>query len=166
MLSLHSLLTFNYLTIIRLNLMAINSFNQIYIHFVIVVKDRAKLITPTLEPVLYKYISSIIENRKNKTLIINGSKDHLHILISMHNTESPSSLMLCVKQYTTKFLKSEGLCKNFSWQEGYAAFSYSKSQVKDVYTYIASQKEHHKKRTTQEEIDDIINKFTLTQLIP
>lgn len=96
MLSLHSLLTLNYLTIIRLNLMAINSFNQIYIHFVIVVKDRAKLITPTLEPVLYKYISSIIENRKNKTLIINGSKDHLHILISMHNTESPSSLMLCV----------------------------------------------------------------------
>lgn len=70
MLSLHSLLTFNYLTIIRLNLMAINSFNQIYIHFVIVVKDRAKLITPTLEPVLYKYISSIIENRKNKKMFI------------------------------------------------------------------------------------------------
>lgn len=70
MLSLHSLLTLNYLTIIRLNLMAINSFNQIYIHFVIVVKDRAKLITPTLEPVLYKYISSIIENRKNKKMFI------------------------------------------------------------------------------------------------
>lgn len=50
--------------------MAINSFNQIYIHFVIVVKDRAKLITPTLEPVLYKYISSIIENRKNKKMFI------------------------------------------------------------------------------------------------
>lgn len=49
--------------------MAINSFNQIYIHFVIVVKDRAKLITPTLEPVLYKYISSIIENRKNKNVL-------------------------------------------------------------------------------------------------
>lgn len=97
--------------------MHINSFNQIYIHFVIVVKDRAKLITPTLEPILHKYISSIIENRKNKTLIINGSKDHVHILISMHSTESPSSLMLCAKQYSTKFLKTEGLCKNFSWQD-------------------------------------------------
>ena len=146
--------------------MATNSFNQIYIHFVIVVKDRAKLITPALEPILHKYISSIIENRKNKTLIINGSKDHVHILISMHNTESPSSLMLCVKQYSTKFLKTEGLCKNFSWQEGYASFSYSKSQVKDVYNYIANQKEHHKKRTTQEEIDDIIKKFNETQLLP
>ena len=136
--------------------MATNSFNQIYIHFVIVVKNRAKLIIPTLEPILHKY----------KTLIINGSKDHVHILISMHNTESPSSLMLCIKQYSTKFLKNEGLCKNFSWQEGYAAFSYSKSQVKDVYNYIANQKEHHRKRTTQEEIDDIIKKFNEAQLLP
>ena len=146
--------------------MAANSFNQIYIHFVIVVKDRAKLITPALEPILHKYISSIIENRKNKTLIINGSKDHVHILISMHNTESPSALMLSVKQYSSKFIKSEGFCKDFSWQEGYAAFSYSKSQVKDVYNYIANQKEHHRKRTTQEEIDNIIKKFNETQLIP
>ena len=118
--------------------MATNSFNQIYIHFVIVVKDRAKLITPTLEPILHKYISSI----------------------------SPSSLMLWVKQHFTKFLKNEGLCKNFSWQEGYASFSYSKSQVKDVYNYIANQKEHHRKRTTQEEIDDIIKKFNEAQLLP
>ena len=146
--------------------MHINSFNQIYIHFVIVVKDRAKLITPALEPILHKYISSIIENRKNKTLIINGSKDHVHILISMHNTESPSALMLSVKQYSSKFIKSEGFCKDFSWQEGYAAFSYSKSQVKDVYNYIANQKEHHRKRSTQEEIDNIIKKFNETQLIP
>lgn len=146
--------------------MATNSFNQIYIHFVIVVKDRAKRITPALEPILHKYISSIIENRKNKTLIINGSKDHVHILIAMHNTESPSALMLSVKQYSTKFIKNEGFCKDFSWQEGYAAFSYSKSQVKDVYNYIANQKEHHRKRTTQEEIDDIIKKFNETQLIP
>ena len=146
--------------------MAANSFNQIYIHFVIVVKDRAKLITPTIEPVLHKYISSIIDNRKNKTLIINGSKDHLHILIDMHSTESPSSLMLCVKQYSTKFLKTEGLCKNFSWQDGYASFSYSKSHVKDVYNYIANQKEHHKKRTSQEEIAEIIKKFSETQIIP
>ena len=146
--------------------MAANSFNQIYIHFVIVVKDRAKLITPAIEPVLHKYISSIIENRKNKTLIINGSKDHLHILITMHSTESPSSLMQCVKQYSTKFLKAEGLCKNFSWQDGYASFSYSKSHVKNVYTYIANQKEHHKKRTSQEEIAEIIKKFSETELIP
>ena len=146
--------------------MAANSFNQIYIHFVIVVKDRAKLITPTIEPVLQKYISSIIDNRKNKTLIINGSKDHLHILIAMHSTESPSSLMLCVKQYSTKFLKAEGLCKNFSWQDGYASFSYSKSHVKDVYNYIANQKEHHKKRTSQEEIAEIIKKFSETKFIP
>ena len=140
--------------------MHINSFNQIYIHFVIVVKDRAKLITPALEPILHKYISSIIENRKNKTLIINGSKDHVHILISMHNTESPSSLMLCVKQYSTKFLKTEGLCRNFSWQEGYASFSYSKSQVKDVYNYIANQKEHHRKKQLKRRLMTLSRKLT------
>ena len=133
-----------------------NTYNQIYVHFVISVKNRYPLIPPDWEHRLHHYITSIIDNRKNKTIIINGTRDHVHILVSMHNSESPSQLMMCVKRESTKFLKTNELSSKFSWQEGYGAFSYTKSHVDAVFKYIANQKEHHKKITSLDEMKNIL----------
>ena len=94
-----------------------NTYNQIYVHFIISVKNRMPLIKPEWEQRLYQYITTSIDNRKNKTLIINGTKDHIHIFVSMDNSESPSKLMLCIKQFSSKFIKNN-FNKDFSWQEG------------------------------------------------
>ena len=136
-----------------------NTYNQIYVHFVISVKNRYPLIHPDWEHRLHHYITSIIDNRKNKAIIINGTRDHVHILVSMHNTESPSQLMMCVKRESTKFLKTNELSSKFSWQEGYGAFSYTKSHVDAVFKYIANQKEHHKKITSFDEMKTILKKL-------
>ena len=135
------------------------TYNQIFVHFVLIVKDRHPLINPQWESRLYRYITSVIDNRKNKTLIINGTKDHVHTLISMHNTESPSELMLCVKRDSSKFIKTNHLCSKFYWQEGYGAFSYTKSHVHNVYQYIQNQKEHHKKVSSHDEMKSILIKL-------
>ena len=83
-----------------------NTYNQIYVHFIISVKNRMPLIKPEWEQRLYQYITTSIDNRKNKTLIINGTKDHIHIFVSMDNSESPAKLMLCIKQFSSKFIKN------------------------------------------------------------
>ena len=50
---------------------------------------------------------------------------------------------------------------NFSWQEGYGAFSYGRSQIKDVAQYIENQKSHHKKRTFAEEYLEFLKLFEI-----
>lgn len=135
-----------------------NTYNQIFVQFVISVKNKMPLIKPEWEHRLYQYITTTIDSRKNKTLIINGTKDHIHILVSMDKNESPAKLMLCVKQFSSKFIK-QNFCKNFSWQEGYGCFSYTKSHIDPVFKYIENQKEHHKNIPFATEYMNILSKL-------
>ena len=135
-----------------------NTYNQIFVQFVISVKNKMPLIKPEWEHRLYQYITTTIDSRKNKTLIINGTKDHIHILVSMDKNESPAKLMLCVKQFSSKFIK-QNFCKNFSWQEGYGCFSYTKSHIDPVFKYIENQKEHHKKVSFKDELVALVKEM-------
>ena len=78
------------------------------------------------------------------------------MLVQLSNQESSSVLMRNVKQYSSKFIKEKGLCRNFAWQEGYGAFSYTKSHTEKVSKYIENQKEHHKKVTYAEEVRRVL----------
>ena len=70
--------------------------------------------------------------------------------------------MQVVKGESSEWINKRGFVKGkFQWQEGYGAFSYSKSQVNQVYKYIMNQKEHHKKRTFLDEYREILKKFDL-----
>ena len=122
-----------------------NTYNQIYVHFVFSVKNRENLINSSWENRLYQYIRTIINDRGNKLIIINGTSNHVHMLVQLSNQESSS-----------KFIKEKGLCKNFTWQEGYGAFSYTKSHTDLVYKYIENQKEHHKKVSYVDEVKKIL----------
>ena len=76
----------------------------------------------------------------------------------MDKSESPAKLMLCIKQFSSKFIKNN-FNKDFSWQEGYGAFSYTKSHIDNVFQYIKNQKEHHKKVSFADEYRNILSKF-------
>ena len=129
-----------------------NTYTQIHIQAVFVVKNRACLISPDWKNELYKYISGIIRQNNHKVLIINGMPDHIHILLGINPSQSLSSLMQDVKGGSSKWInETQNLKQKFFWQQGYGAFSYSKSQVKRVLEYIKRQEEHHKKKTFNEE---------------
>jgi len=49
----------------------------------------------------------------------------------------------------------------FSWQEGFGAFSYSKSQIPKVIKYINDQETHHKRKTFIEEYEDFLRAFSV-----
>ena len=139
-----------------------NTYTQIYIHVIFAVKGRENLISKSHKNELYKYLTGIITNKKNKLIQINGMPNHIHILIGLNPNESISTLIKEVKRCSTNFINSSNWLKGkFKWQEGFAAFSYSKSQIEAVCNYIINQEEHHKKRTFKEEYIDLLEKFAI-----
>jgi putative transposase len=137
-----------------------NTYTQIHIHFVFAVKYRLGLINPEWKEQLYKYITEITQSNNHKLLAINGMPDHIHILIGMRPTQSISDLMKEVKQSSSLWINEKKLSSiKFEWQEGYGAFSYSKSQIDNVIKYINNQEEHHKKKSFIEEYLEMLTKF-------
>jgi len=137
-----------------------NTYTQIYIHIVFAVKGRASLISPNWKDRLYKYISGIITKQKQKLFIVNGMPDHIHILVSMNASLTISSLVREIKEHSSKFINDEKLVSGkFYWQEGFGAFSVSKSGVPKVVDYIKNQDVHHKKKNFLEEYRTILREY-------
>jgi putative transposase len=137
-----------------------NTYTQLHIQFVFAVKYRDGVIQSSWKDELYKYITGIVQQNKHKLISINGMSDHIHILIGMRPHQSISDLMQDVKGNSSKWINEKKLVKGkFEWQEGYGAFSYGKSQMKDVILYIENQEQHHLKKTFREEYLDFLIKF-------
>ena len=139
-----------------------NTYTQIHIHTVFSVKNRSSLIKKEWQDRLYQYIIAIIHNHGHKVLSIGGMPDHIHLLFGFRPTQSLSELMQNVKRNSSEWINKEKLIfGRFSWQEGYGAFSYSKSQIPQVIKYIERQEVHHKKQTFIDEYKKILNDFGL-----
>ena len=136
------------------------TYSQIYIQVVFAVKGRENLIGKQWQTELHKYISGIIKAKEQKSIIVNGVADHIHGFIGLKPSMSISDLVRDIKNNSSKFINEKNWVKRkFQWQEGYGAFSYSHSQIEQVYNYILNQEEHHKKKTFKEEYIDFLNKF-------
>tara|TARA_R110001592_G_scaffold82187_1_gene243573 strand:- start:7804 stop:8265 length:462 start_codon:yes stop_codon:yes gene_type:complete len=139
-----------------------NTYTQIHIQTVFAVQNRQSLINKEWKDELYKYITGIIQNHNHKVLQINGMPDHIHILFGMRPTQSLSDLMKQVKQDSSKWINKKGFVNGkFSWQAGYGAFSYSKSEISNVMHYIKNQEVHHKSVSFQDEYLQLLNEFNI-----
>lgn len=136
------------------------TYSQIYIQVVFAVKGRQNLLANEWRQEVFKYMAGIIKNKGQKPIIINGVSDHVHVFIGLKPSMALSDLVRDVKNNSTNFINDNNWIKGkFSWQEGYGVFSYSHSQVENVYNYILNQEQHHKKQTFQEEYMDFLKKF-------
>ena len=137
-----------------------NTYTQIHIHAVFAVQNRKSLIQKEWQDELYRYITGIITGNGHKLLQIGGMPDHIHILFGMRPTQSLSDVMQDIKGNSSLWInKKRLLYGKFSWQEGYGAFSYSKSQIDKVVRYIQQQEKHHKKRNFEEEYLELLKLF-------
>ena len=137
-----------------------NTYSQITIQLIFAVRNRNSMITPILREPLQKYITGIIKNQNQKLLTINFVSDHIHILIGQSPSCCLSGLVREIKSESSRFINENKLSRyKFYWQEGFGAFSYSRSQRGDVINYILNQELHHKKKTFKEEYLDFLNKF-------
>ncbi|MEI9947207.1 MAG: IS200/IS605 family transposase [Chitinophagaceae bacterium] len=139
-----------------------NTYTQLHVQFVFAVKYRAALIEKEWKDELHKYITGIIQENGHKMLQVNNMPDHIHILIGMRPTQSIASLVQNIKSESSKWIKEQKFCESpFAWQEGYGAFSYSKSHVADAVRYIQNQEVHHQKETFIEEYKHFLKAFEI-----
>lgn len=111
---------------------------------------------------LHKYIAGIIKGKNQKPIIVNGMPDHIHAFVGLRPIMALADLARDIKNNSANFINSQKFIKTkFSWQEGYGAFSYSHSHVRNVYDYILNQQKHHEKKTFKEEYIDILKKFEI-----
>ena len=137
-----------------------NTYTQIYIHVVFAVEGRQNLIAPEHNDELQKYITSIVTAQKHKLIAINNMPDHLHLLVGLQPDAALSDLMRDVKAGSSKFINEKRwVIGRFSWQEGFGAFSYSRSQLGTVIRYIENQQKHHAKKSFREEYVALLEKF-------
>ena len=134
------------------------TFSQVYIQVVFAVKGRENLISHEWKEELHKYISGIITAKGQKAIIVNGVSDHIHCFIGLKPSFAISDLVRDIKNNSTNFINDRKFIKGkFRWQEGFGVFSYSQSQIKDVYNYILNQEEHHRKKTFKDEYIEFLN---------
>ena len=137
-----------------------NTYSQIYIQIVFAVKGRECFIKEPFREELQKYMTGIITNKKQKLYSIYCMPGHTHIFVSIKPDISISDLTRDIKANSSSFVKEKKLVNSsFSWQEGFGAFSYSKSQAETVNNYIINQPGHHSKKTFREEYMEFLNKF-------
>ena len=137
-----------------------NTYTQIHLQGIFAVKKRTGLIQIEWKDELYKYITGIIQEQDHKLLAINGMPDHLHVFFGMRPIQSLSDLMQDIKQNSSKWINRKKFIKEkFEWQEGFGAFSYSKSQASRVIAYVQNQEVHHRKITFLEEYKKFLEKF-------
>jgi putative transposase len=108
------------------------------------------LIKPEFRNDLFAYLGGIVREMKGTALIINGTADHVHVLVRIRPAQSASEIACVIKTNSSHWVR-EKWSSDFLWQTGYGVFSVSESNVAEVTSYIAGQEEHHKKHSFQEE---------------
>ncbi|MGA3142611.1 MAG: IS200/IS605 family transposase [Verrucomicrobiota bacterium] len=137
-----------------------NTYTQIYIHVVFAVEGRQSLISPEHNNELQKYITGIISAQEHKLIVINNMPDHLHLLVGLRPDTALSDLVRDVKAGSSKFINEKHwVMGRFSWQGGFGAFSYSRSQLGAVIRYIENQQKHHAKKSFRDEYVELLEKF-------
>jgi putative transposase len=135
------------------------TFTQLYEQLVFAVKNRECLLNMAQRKLVFSYISGIVTNLGHKSIIVNGYSDHVHVFFGRNPSISTSETVSAIKKSSAFFINEQKWFPGkFQWQDGYGAFSYSRSQVNDVYNYIAKQEDHHKSRRFRDEYIEMLNK--------
>ena len=129
-----------------------STYTQTCYHIVFSTKSRAPALRANRRPDLFRYIWGMLKNRGSHLYRINGADDHVHILTSLHPSESLASLVKDIKTGASHWIKENSVFARFShWQDGYAAFTHCRQEIESLIEYIKAQEEHHRRTTFVEE---------------
>ena len=133
---------------------------SLLVHIVFSTKNRANLITPEIEPELFPYMTGILKNHESPCLAINGTANHVHLLISQSKNTALSDLIGELKRDSSKWIKTKGAAfRNFHWQDGYGGFSIGQSNMVALKRYITRQKQRHKAASFEAEFLGLLEKY-------
>lgn len=135
------------------------TYTRLLVHAVFSTKNRAPVIAPDIADRLYGYIGGIIRGEGSTLLCAGGVEDHVHLLIQCRPDGSLSDLMRALKAKSSRWMHTTVPGQlEFAWQEGYAAFSVSRSAEPQVRDYLAGQREHHRSMGFMEELEQLLSR--------
>ena len=141
-----------------------HSFNKIWIHAIWSTKERVPLLYEAIENKVHSFISEQFREQGCPVRIINGMPDHIHCLFLLSPQKSIAEVIKQIKGSSSHFINHSNLIsEKFAWQTGYAAYSVSESVIDKVFQYIKNQKQHHQKKSFQEEYEAFIKLYGLNE---
>jgi REP element-mobilizing transposase RayT len=136
---------------------------SLLVHFTWSTAGREPWIETEMREDLYSFIGGIMKNKKARLLAAGGMFDHIHLYASLPSTISVADFVNAVKSNSSRWIhESFSQLRNFAWQEGYGAFSVSKSGEQSVIRYIRNQEKHHGKRTFKQELITLLEKHGIS----
>ena len=139
-----------------------NTFPSLNIHCVFATKERVPVLNPELRERLWPFLGGIAKQNGIKPRCVGGVADHVHLLLSMPTTLPIAKAIQLIKGGSSAWIHQNfRQLRNFSWQEGYGAFSVGISQIPETIAYIENQEEHHRTRTFREEYLVILKRHGL-----
>lgn len=129
-----------------------NTFTSLHYHMVFSTKNRERWISPDVEERIWAYLGGIAKENKVHPIQIGGIEDHVHLLLGAPASLPLSKIAQLIKGGSSAWIhETFPNMRAFAWQDGYGAFTVSKSSIPDVVDYTRGQREHHRTRTFQEE---------------
>jgi REP element-mobilizing transposase RayT len=134
-----------------------NTYSSLFYHLIFSTKNRVPHLSPDLEPRIWPYIGGVAEHHKMTALQIGGYDDHIHALVMAPPIIAPSQIAQFLKGDSSRWIHETWPSRrSFAWQEGYSAFTVSKSNAEAVIEYIKNQRTHHKRKTFQDEYREFL----------
>jgi REP element-mobilizing transposase RayT len=136
------------------------SLSFVLVHLIFSTKDRLPVLNIEIRDELFAYLATIARNGGCECYRVGGISDHVHLALRLPRTRSVAEITEELKSTSSKWLKTKSpeLAK-FSWQRGYAAFSVGPTDLESLIEYVASQEEHHRKRSFQEEFRAFLKRY-------
>jgi len=138
------------------------SLAQVLVHLIFSTKRREPFLSDEIRLELHRYMATILKGMNSSAILINSMSDHAHVLFHLSKNHALCDVIESLKKDSSKWIKTKGRSyRNFHWQSGYGAFSVSQSNVAEVVKYIENQREHHRKRTFQDEFRAFLKRYQI-----
>ncbi|MBM3980168.1 MAG: IS200/IS605 family transposase [Planctomycetes bacterium] len=135
------------------------SYTSLHYHLVFSTKNRVRAITADIEPRLWEYMGGIVRDLGGTPIEIGGIEDHVHLLVTLRQDRALMDVVREIKAGSSGWVhETFAVAGAFWWQDGYGAFTVSRSKRDTVAAYIANQEQHHKKRTFEAEFRRLLER--------
>jgi putative transposase len=133
-----------------------STFYKLHYHIIFGTRERRAILDPEIRPRLWSYMAGTVSGLGGVPRRIKGWTDHVHLLVDLKPSENISNIVREVKKASTPWLRDAAGLGNFSWQDGYAAFTVGHRELDVIQRYVEEQEEHHRVKTFQEELAELL----------
>jgi len=135
-----------------------STYLSLHYHLIFSTKERRQLIVTSWRDRIHAYLGGTVRTLGGVPEAVGGTADHVHLLVGLRATHCLADVLREIKRSSSQWVHETVGVTEFSWQEGYGAFTVSASGVDSVKQYILKQEEHHRKRTFQEEYVEFLRR--------